>query len=436
MVGPGSAKGSRPANTNYGSEFWLWAFFVLMPTAAVEKIVKCLSNKSADFPDRYNRLKITISSQRIKLGWLAAAIWVFWFYRHSVIPYCDPWRDNSVGVVSGFPLSGVVSSVLLLPCGQAGAARESAINSLVQYNHLSNISEAFSEHKIDYDHLFWLSETAKIASDSLINKRRKREGDMEYHGVLDLQYSLNKVGPFVLDFLQLRKVALGEMKHGLSVYNSQLEHEKEAWRWSKQTELSVGKGIEEVMVRRWIAKIKYEKALSDISNRTLDAVKHKADELYGKLEEGKEMFENIGHYFVLNRYLNNAQKSTHEQRTRDMYERLGGKREELDGYAKVVRNLDYPALELAIDDYLLQFRQAKKLLNAAIDAYGTDKMASVYPPFPPSKEDMKVRLTLEFDLRRKKIASLAKDLEDEKAKTERVLDKIDVLLASRFGWKV
>jgi hypothetical protein len=407
-----------------------------MPSAAVEKTVKCLSNKSADFPDRYNRLKITILSRRIKLGWLAAAIWVLWFYRHSVIPYCDPWRDNSVGVVSGFPLSGVVSSVLLLPCGRAGAARESAINSLVQYSHLSNVSEAFSEHKIDYDHLFWLAETAKTASDSLINKRRKGEGDMEYHGVLDLHCSLNKVGPFVIDFLQLRKVALGEMKHGLSVYNSQLEHEKEAGRWNKQTDLSVGKGIKEVLVRRWIAKIKYGKALSDISNRTLDAVKHKADELYGKLGEGKELFEKIGHYFVLNRYLSNTRKSTHEQRTRGMYERLGGKRDELDGYAKAVRNLDYPALELAIDDYLLQFRQAKKLLNAAIAAYGTDKMASVYPLFPPSKEDMKERLTLEFDLRGKKIAALAKDLEDEKATTEKVLDKIDVLLATRFGWKV
>jgi hypothetical protein len=259
---------------------------------------------------------------------------------------------------------------------------------------------------------------------------------MEYHGVLDLHCSLNKVGPFVLDFLQLRKVALGEMKHGLSVYNSQLEHEKEASRWNKQTDLSVGKGIKEVLVRRWITKIKYEKALSDISNRTLDAVKHKADELYGKLGEGKELFEKIGHYFVLNRYLSNTRKSTHEQRTGGMYERLGGKRDELDGYAKAVRNLDYPALQLAIDDYLLQFRQAKKLLNAAIAAYGTDEMASVYPPFPPSKEDMKERVTLEFDLRGKKIAALAKDLEDENTTTEKVLDKIDVLLVSRFGWKV
>ena len=171
-----------------------------MPCAAFETTINYLGDKSTTLLRLYEELGIAIGGMRITLGWLLAAIVTFIHYRHSLIPYCDPWRDNNFGVVSGFPLSGFVSYVILLPCSQAGAARSSAINNLVQYNHLANVSEAIADHKIDYDHLYWLSETSKTASETLLNKRRKREGVIEYHGVLDLQTLLNKIAHLLLAF--------------------------------------------------------------------------------------------------------------------------------------------------------------------------------------------------------------------------------------------
>jgi hypothetical protein len=81
----------------------------------------------------------------------------FYYDIHSLVPWCDPRRDNSVEVVSRFWLSGYLSSVLLYPCAQACHARESAIQNLVQFNHISNVLEAFAEHKIDYEGLYFLS---------------------------------------------------------------------------------------------------------------------------------------------------------------------------------------------------------------------------------------------------------------------------------------
>ncbi|KAN0089344.1 hypothetical protein V8E51_019604 [Hyaloscypha variabilis] len=65
-----------------------------------------------------------------------------------------------------------------------------------------------------------------------------------------------------------------------------------------------------------------------------------------------------------------------------------------------------------------------------------DNVALVYPLLPHSKEEIKERLAREFDMRDTKLAPLAKDVEEEAVSTERVLRKIDVLLASKFGWKV
>ena len=407
-----------------------------MPCAAYEETIKYLENKARVFNIWYAEKQITIWGLSMKIGWFFVAFLAFCKYRHSIIPYCDPWRNNNVDVVSGFPLSWLVSKVILLPCSQAGAARTSAINNLVQYNHLSNVSEALAEHKIDYEHLYWLSETSKTASDTLLNKRRKREGDLEYHGVIDLQNSLNQVGPFVVDFLQARKDVLGELNQGLRTFHLQLQHEQATFRWRKEAEFSIGGGIDAFLGKYWATKIKFETELISKGNSTLEAVKPKAEELYEKLGEGKELFEKIGHYFILNRHLQNHPKTTLDQHTRDFYERLGGKRDELEGYSKAIRKLDYADLGLVVDGYLLQFRQARKLLKPAMAAYEKDKVAMVYPPFPHPKEDIKERLAREFDVRDAKIAPLKKDLKEEAEKTEAVLRKIDVLLASKFGWKV
>jgi hypothetical protein len=163
-------------------------------------------------------------------------------------------------------------------------------------------------------------------------------------------------------------------------------------------------------------------------------MKPKAED--AKLGEGTELFEKIGHYFILNRYLQNHPKATHDQRTKVFYERLRGGRDELEGYSKAIKKLDYADLGLATDDYLFQFRQARKLLKPDLAAYEMDKVALVYPPLPHSEEEIKESLAREFDMRDTKLALLAKDVEEEAVSTERVLRKIDVLLACKFGWKV
>jgi len=226
------------------------------------------------------------------------------------------------------------------------------------------------------------------------------------------------------------------MKRGLHKYRLQLQYEHDNFRWSKKANFAIGGGVEEFLGKHWAAKIRFDKQLNNIGNHTLDTMKPKAEELYAKLGEGKELFEKIGHYFILNRYLQNHPKATHDQRTKDFYERLGGGRDELEGYSKAIKKLDYADLGLAIDDYLFQFRQARKLLKPAVAAYGMDKLALVYPPLPYSKKEIKERLAQEFDMRDTKLAPLAKDVEEEAVSTERVLRKVDVLLASKFGWKV
>jgi len=407
-----------------------------MPGAGYEETIKFFERKGRAFLTWYEEVQIIVWGLRIKLGWFLIAFLAFAHYRHSIVPYCDPWRDNNIGVISGFPLSWLVLDIILFSCPQAGAARTSAINNIVQYNHLSNVSEALAEHKIDYDHLYWLSETSNTASDTLLNKRRKREGDLEYHGVLDLQNSLNNVGPFVVEFLQARKAVLEEITQGLHNYHLQVQHEQISLKWRKEADFSLGGGIDAFLGNYWAAKIKFETQLFNKGNHTLEGIKPKAEELYEKLGEGKELFEKIGHYFILNRHLQNHPKATLDQRTRDFYERLGGKRDELEGYSKAIRKLDYADLGLVVDGYLLQFRQARKLLKPAMAAYEKDRLALVYPPFPHPKEDIKQRLAREFDVRDAKIAPLKKDLQEEKEKTEAVLRKIDVLLASKFGWKL
>jgi hypothetical protein len=327
----------------------------------------------------------------------------------------------------------LVSRGLLFPCPSAGAARNSAITKLVQFDHLSNVSVALADNRIDYDRLLELCEATKIAADSMTNKRRKREGDSEYHGVVDLQMALNRVCPFVLEFLQLRNDALEDLKKGLSIYGSQAQSEKVNDWWSKQPEFYVG--MTEFIMKKWATKINHDASLIDTSKHTLEVLKPKADELYAKLGEGRELFEKIGHYFVLNRHLQRASSwNIPEQRIREFYERLGGKRNEVEGYIGAIKKLQLPALELAIDDYLLQFRQARRLLKAPLAVYGTDKVTSIYPSFNPSIEATKERLTQEFEVHEEKIPLLARSLRSEVERNKDLLSKVQDLVGTKINW--
>lgn len=410
-------------NANLESGFWLWVVFVLMPFAGKEATVQYFKNKNAELIKKIPRDKATIRYLTSVGGGIL--IWlILASYRHTLVPYCDPWRDNSVDLVSGFPLSGAVSSLLLFPCASAGAARDTAIEKLVQLSHLTNVSEALVGQEIDYDRLRNLCEITRSASNSIIKQQLKPKTlDGGYHGVRDLQNSLSRVCPFVLDLLQTRYGALDELEEGLKVYTRQVEWYRANERWRNTAEPSGG--ILDELTFQWAKRAKEDAVLVDISNLALEAVKPKADELYEKLGEGRELLEKIGHYFVLNRYLYRAPRDIPEQHIRSFYERLGGKSHELEGYTKTIRTLQFPVLDLAIDDYLVQLRHARKLLKVSLTAYkAEDKVALVYPPFSPSIPHAKERLSREFDLVEEKATLLLQNVHLEADSTENLLSKL------------
>jgi len=334
----------------------MYAHFVERPVAATENLKKDIKAKTDKFVE--HALTFRRALWVLKFGFATFIIsgCLFWYFIHSLIPYCDPWRDNSAAVVSGFWLSGLASS--LLPCGLAGASRDSGITNFVQFNHLSNVSEALAEYKIDYKGLSWLSENANTASVSLARKRWGEKGGAHCHGVRDQESSLRRVGPFVLEFLQLKAVLQDNMKEGLFSYKSHIDSVEQRRRWTKKADFSFGEEFENIVTKQWARKIIYNNELTFLSNRTLTVVKANADELYAKLGEGKELFEKIGHYFVLNHYIQKVATNHRNERQRhiDLYVRLGGKRFEIEEYANAIYSFKYPPLELAFDDYLLQFR--------------------------------------------------------------------------------
>jgi hypothetical protein len=403
---------------------WIYTHLVGPSVAATENLKKDIMVKTDKFLEHALRFGRALWLLKYGIATIIISGLLFRNYIHSLIPYCDPWRDNSVGVVS----SGWVSSILLFPCGLAGASRDSGIANFVQFNHISNVSEALADHKIDYKGLPWLSENANIASDSLARRKWGQKMGRRAHGVQDLEKSLKRVGPLLLDFLRLRQILLDEIKEGLSTYKSHIDSEDSKRGWKKNEDFSLLWGR-----RGSTIKITFNKELTFISNRTLTAVKANADELYAKLGEGKELFEKIRHYFVLNHYLQKVSSNHRNTRQRyiDLYVRLGGQRFEIEEYANAIYSFKYPDLELAFDDYLLQFRQARKILKNALSAYGKDDEALTYPTFTSSRSETKERLAKEFALQGTKLISLVNGLNEHGNRTEKVVRKVVNVLNGR-----